>query len=78
MGEFLSYFIIFLLTPFFLMSVVMLCFWVVLICHLKKKSSNKGKIFLNAIGTVIGILIIIGVPLTFTLLDIFSHPIVFM
>ena len=78
MGEFLSLFIIFLFTPFFWISVVLLCFWILFIRYLIKKTSNKGKVFVNIIGTVIGILIVIGVPLTLTILHIFSQPIRFM
>ncbi len=78
MGDFLSMFIIFLFTPFFWISVVLLVVWIVILCYLKQKANPKLRVFLNVIGSVIGILIIIVFPLTVTILIKFSYPISFM
>lgn len=78
MGEFITYFILFLLTPFFWVSLVGLGFWIMFINYLKKKVNKNMRPILTLIGTLLGILIIIAVPLTLTMLNEFSQPIRFM
>ena len=77
-GDFLIIFILYMLTPFFWISIIGLVFWILFIGYLKKKSHEKMKVFLNILGSIIGTLIIIGAPLAISLLNIFSHPISFM
>ena len=74
----IMYFILFLLTPFFWVSLVGLGFWIMFIKYLKKKVNKNMRPMLTLIGTLLGILIIIAVPLTLTVLNEFSQPIRFM
>ena len=78
MGEFIMYFILFLLTPFFWVGLVGLGFWIMFINYLKKKVNKNMRPILTLIGTLLGILIMIAVPLTLTMLNEFRQPIRFM
>ena len=78
MDDFIVIFLIYLFTPFFWVSVLALVVWVIFINYLKKKVGEKARPFLTLICALVGIVIIIGIPLAFTLTFKFSEPIKFM
>ena len=78
MVEFLEYFILFLITPFFRIMIILLVNWILLINHLKKKAGGDSKTFLTLLGVFVGVLIVIAVPMAFAIIDKFSGPIIHM
>ena len=73
--DFLFYFLIFIFSPFFLLTIGILMAWILFIVNLKKKSEKKSKALLTWIGVIVGILIVIAYPLGCC---IFSGPVRFM
>jgi len=78
MDDFFVIFFIYLFTPFFWASILALVAWIIFVNYLKKKVGEKARPFLTLICALVGIVIIIGVPLAFTLTFKFSEPIRFM
>ena len=56
--DFTTYFIFFLLSPYFWVMIIILAFWILFISYLKKKHGEKSKLLLNLLGAIVGILII--------------------
>ena len=74
-SDFIWYFLMYLLSPFFWIMILILVAWICFIVHLKKKYGESSRLLFNLIGTIVGILIVIAYPLGCT---IFSGPVRFM